>query len=1336
LQDVLTGEILPAGFRTYDNGAAFVALRQTRNSQFEGTQKITSTQTFAYDLLGNVTTYIDFAAGNPADRIEVKITYHDNNSLYLKSIPKSQQVITPEGVLRQRETEIDGKGNITKITQNIDNTGNKAVYDFEYDNFGNLKKVTRPANYKGQRMFFEYEYDPVLNALPIKVKDAFGYESSSSYEYRFATLLQTTDLNNNQIFYTTDNRGRVSTITAPYETDAGKPYTIKFQYFTDRSLSGAEAYTITRHAMPEGNEVLTYTFVDGLMRPLQVKKTSSLFTGENQPDQKAMVVSGWNIYDGFGRVVETYQSVVENLGTETQINLSRNPIQPTRTTYDTRDRTTSTTLPDGATSTISYDLKIFPVLSVLDQLFEVTQTDPNGGIIKSYTDAKQRQRAMSQMLNGEDVFTISHYNALGEVLEVENTKGEKTKYVYDLLGRRLSVNHPDAGLTEFEYDNANNLLKKITPNLRAWSSRSLSGAEANAGADLQSVPSNFFIEYKYDFNRLMEIIYPKNVQNYVQYEYGEPNADHNRAGRLVLVQDASGGTEYFYDALGNITKTIRSILVSSSDLRTYVSEENYDSWGRIQKMIYPDGEVVNYEYNLAGNLRAMHSQKDGRTYEIIKQLGYNEDEQKVFKLLGNGTKTTYTYEPERKRLATMFAGKGNHVLFDNIYSYDLVDNITGIENNADVPMLNEGLGGATKNTYVYDEWNRLIFAKGSVETAKVRGTKEYELTMQYDKLYNITNKNQKVFHRSYNAGADLQSVPEQTHDFFYRYEDPNHPNAPTSIGSKNYQYDPNGNPIFIHDTATDAMRRMIWDEENRLILLSDDGNANNYIYDHAGERVIKAQATIQSVYIDGLPAGMLSSNKNHTIYVSPNMVARNDGFTKHYYAGTERVLSKLGGGTFNNRYSLTNQTITAGNKNYIQRMSQLQAGIDEHYKELQFPPGNPVFPNHAGQPEQTGNPIPTTPGTYEIPRGWPRDPITAPPGGPPGPPIQWGEPITNDNVTAGYTYRPNTLEEREQYFYHPDHLGSTSIITDKEGRATQFIAYLPFGEALVDEHTTRREMPFKFNGKEIDSETGLYYYGARYYDPRTAIWKGVDPLAEKYPNVGGYVYCINNPIRVIDPDGREIVIVGDEQYQATIKDYLNQLSASGKAGKFLVNQAIKSKRTFVIANTKDDVESNVLHKNKDATILTFNLSNQSTNLDEKNGGVAKSPLTSLAHELAHFNNPQDGRLLDAKGSGTSIPAGEVQAIEWENRVRKDLGMDERKMYNGIDVYGKEISPSQYKGFYNLQNKRGYGGNDGYSPINGIPKESLENRRTYQIQGQFFDRFLKNPQYKKQLRIKF
>ena len=62
---------------------------------------------------------------------------------------------------------------------------------------------------------------------------------------------------------------------------------------------------------------------------------------------------------------------------------------------------------------------------------------------------------------------------------------------------------------------------------------------------------------------------------------------------------------------------------------------------------------------------------------------------------------------------------------------------------------------------------------------------------------------------------------------------------------------------------------------------------------------------------------------------------------------------------------------------------------------------------------------------------------------------------------------------------------------------------------------------YKFNGKELDPETGYYYYGARYYDPVVSRWLSVDPLAEKYPGLSPYNYTANNPVMLVDPDGRD-----------------------------------------------------------------------------------------------------------------------------------------------------------------------------------------------------------------------
>ncbi len=109
--------------------------------------------------------------------------------------------------------------------------------------------------------------------------------------------------------------------------------------------------------------------------------------------------------------------------------------------------------------------------------------------------------------------------------------------------------------------------------------------------------------------------------------------------------------------------------------------------------------------------------------------------------------------------------------------------------------------------------------------------------------------------------------------------------------------------------------------------------------------------------------------------------------------------------------------------------------------------------------------------------------------------------------------------EKLQYYYHSDHLGSASYITNLDGEVVQHIEYVPFGEVFIEERNNTWNTPYLFNGKELDEETGLYYYGARYYNPRISLWYGVDPMAEKYPAHSPYCYTMNNPVMLIDPDG-------------------------------------------------------------------------------------------------------------------------------------------------------------------------------------------------------------------------
>ena len=106
------------------------------------------------------------------------------------------------------------------------------------------------------------------------------------------------------------------------------------------------------------------------------------------------------------------------------------------------------------------------------------------------------------------------------------------------------------------------------------------------------------------------------------------------------------------------------------------------------------------------------------------------------------------------------------------------------------------------------------------------------------------------------------------------------------------------------------------------------------------------------------------------------------------------------------------------------------------------------------------------------------------------------------------------------------HLGNLRQVTgddgSRNGEVIQKMKFYPFGGEFNDLNAVSYVQNHKYNGKELDRMHGLdtYDYGARQYDPVLARWDRMDPLCENYYNVSPYNYCLNNPVKNIDPDGK------------------------------------------------------------------------------------------------------------------------------------------------------------------------------------------------------------------------
>ena len=111
-----------------------------------------------------------------------------------------------------------------------------------------------------------------------------------------------------------------------------------------------------------------------------------------------------------------------------------------------------------------------------------------------------------------------------------------------------------------------------------------------------------------------------------------------------------------------------------------------------------------------------------------------------------------------------------------------------------------------------------------------------------------------------------------------------------------------------------------------------------------------------------------------------------------------------------------------------------------------------------------------------------------------------------------------SLTDGQYHYYLKDHQGNNRVVVAEEGTIEEVNHYYPFGGVFS---STGDAQPYKYNGKELDRKGGLdwYDYGARMYDAVLGRWHAVDPMSEKYYGVSPYLYCANNPILLVDPNG-------------------------------------------------------------------------------------------------------------------------------------------------------------------------------------------------------------------------
>ncbi len=1013
----------------------YVGVESDLTNWYEGqlTAQVTSRVVRRYDRYRNVKEYIHYGdTTRDEEWFKAKIDYATGKQHNLVSLPVQIVVTNLSGdTMQKRTATYDSTGKLENLVQY--NSAGNAQYEFTYDTCGNMSSVLMPRNKTGQRLRFSYQYDNVVHTYPVRVdNDSLGFFSTAEYNLRFGKPTKTTDINGNEMWYEYDNLGRTVKITAPYEQDANAPYTIKMEYHpynyneegTWNSLT-PYSYACTYHydCQHQDNPIKTTLITDGLGRLLQTKKDAEI------NGREWSIVTGRVKYDCFGRTVEQYHPFEESTTLFAAYNPYYVPTTRTATWYDIMDRQTKVKLPTTDSTVISYGVEAWGE----NILLRTATKDAMGNEVRVLTGTLGQQLVQ---IAPDSTITNFEYDCLGRLTKSIDPDGYATQYWYDWFGQLTHRQHPDAGDDYYEYDDAGNMTCHVN--------------------DLGDS-----IKYRYYYNQLTDVEYPRYPANNVHYRYGTAaDAATNAVGKIIFQEDASGFQTFKYGKLGEVTENIRTFaLPFESQTYTFKMQYCYDSWNRIDSMFYPDGEVVTYSYNLGGMLKRVSGSRPNRPCRYIDSICYNEFDLKSEVFYGNGTHTQYAYDDLQRLQALRCRTAAGDDMQDITYTYNAVSNIVEINNFADLPGIN--FGGTYSHSYVYDSLYRLTYATGFWEDRPEHLRLVDTVQMSYHKNGRIIRK--KVF--AHTLSPLQMGVINYNRQYNYSTQQPNTLASmfdSISHTTHRFTWQSTGNLLTHTIPERRNMMEHSWTEDNRLQTVTDNNWFSYYQYDASGERTYK------------LPCSRTAGNRSGersvywypadaTLYASPYLVITPQGYTKHYYAEAERISSQIGCGTFPSLTTPVTDAVTANRK--LRSASNFVRYLN---------------PNITG-------------------------------------------------ATAQFAYLVNSIHSpniiNETYWYHPDHLGSSSWITYSDGSAVQHLHYLPWGENFVDQRSSTFDgVRYTFSAKEKDSETGLSYFGSRYYSSDLSIWLSVDPMSDKYPNESSYVYCGDNPLVFFDPDGKEKLI--------------------------------------------------------------------------------------------------------------------------------------------------------------------------------------------------------------------
>jgi RHS repeat-associated protein len=630
-------------------------------------------------------------------------------------------------------------------------------------------------------------------------------------------------------------------------------------------------------------------------------------------------------------------------------------------------------------------------------------------------------------------------------------------------------------------------------------------------------------------------------------------------------------------------------------LVSYQTSFDYDFMDRVTRMVYPDNDEVSYSYNPRGLLERITGGPNG---SIISNLVYAPSGQQRQIDYGNGVRTSYAYDP-RLRLTTLLTASQpsttNSQLINFGYEFDGVSNIksiTDLRSAATVPLTDKR---RNTQTFAYDDLYRLTRATYNPSALNPQPSTNF-IAYRYDRIGNMLAQTSEIAH--FEKGLSVTDLGSMTYGgtlgatnrLGRTTADPGPhalssiTNPQSAIGNRQYPYDPNGNL-----TNIDGLE-CTWDFKDRLAAVEDDQMRAEYAYDFTGRRIIKR---VWAKPGNNSPS-TINSQPSTVLYIGKHFEVReHDAPTKYVFNGSTRIATITGSLSPNTRiqrfrffpgWNLCSVAVTTSNTlQFLSGGASVPASLQSAYKwnstignwqsalsNENLAAGSVLWIRAStnfttsivgNYTDPTNRPI-TTSATFLPSTGLEALPLFGERAG-----VRSDVPfslfsssskfwntripsltnsITPDFLAAGAALfaqaaAPAELEVPDTAlrirYYHQDHLGSSSAMTDAQGALVEESAFYPFGVARTEYRLRGVEEAYKFTQKEKDRESGLHYFEARYLSVNLSRFSCPDPKYSLYMELGDddlikllanpqmenlYAYGLGNPVGYTDPSGLEV----------------------------------------------------------------------------------------------------------------------------------------------------------------------------------------------------------------------